>query len=197
MKLRHWILLIIGSAVVITAGFLFVRGFSSDSKFEVGQQIDELDGVAVYYNGKVGNVTGRNLADNGYNLGLKYQCVEFVKRYYFEHFNHEMPDSYGHAKDFFDKNLKDGQYNKRRNLFQYSNPSESRPKEGDLLIFDKTIFNSYGHVAIVSKVMKNKIEIIQQNPGPLGRSREVFRLRKEGDKWRIGGERVLGWLRRG
>ncbi len=50
--------------------------------YEVGDKVDSLNGVYVYYNSNVGNVSGRNLASDGYNLGLKYQCVEFVKRYY-------------------------------------------------------------------------------------------------------------------
>lgn len=49
-----------------------------------------------------------------YNIGLKYQCVKFVKRYYYEHLNHKMPDSYGHEKDFFDNTIADGQLNKKQ-----------------------------------------------------------------------------------
>ncbi|MDW5290896.1 hypothetical protein [Formosa sp. PL04] len=60
----------------------------------------------------MGHVSGRNTTPDGYNLGLKYQCVEFVKGYYYEHYNHKMPDSYGHAKSFFNSGIKDG---KRRN----------------------------------------------------------------------------------
>ncbi|PWK19098.1 hypothetical protein [Xanthomarina spongicola] len=100
--------------------------------FETGQKIDSLNGVYVYYNGNVGNVVKRN-TKNGYNIGLEYQCVEFVKRYYYEYFNHEMPDSYGHAKSFFDKNIPDGKINKKRDLIQYENPSNSKPQKNDLI----------------------------------------------------------------
>lgn len=142
----------------------------------VGTKIDQLHGVAVYYNGRVGNVSGRNTSKDGYNIGLKYQCVEFVKRYYYQHFNHKMPDSYGHAKDFFDKSLADGSKNRRRNLTQYKNPSQTKPQVGDLIVFDRTKYNPYGHVAIISKVSKNRVQIIQQNPGPKGKSRESYPL---------------------
>ncbi|SUD83261.1 Uncharacterised protein [Stutzerimonas stutzeri] len=54
---------------------------------------------------------GGNLSKDGYNLGLRYQCVEFVKRYYFERHGHRMPDTYGHAKSFFDPSLGDGALN--------------------------------------------------------------------------------------
>jgi len=62
---------------------------------------------------------------------------------------------------------------------------------------DGTIFNKYGHVAIISKVTNNTIEIIQQNPGPFSPSRETFDLnRTKDDKWIIDNERVFGWLRK-
>ncbi len=161
--------------------------------FEVGQKIDNLHGVYVYYNGDMNNVSGRNM-HNGYNLGLKYQCVEFVKRYYYWHFNHKMPNSYGHAKDFFQSGLKDGELNKDRNLSQYKNKSTSKPEIGDLIVFDGNVFNPYGHVAIVSKVSNDEIEIIQQNVGRT--TRENYTLKKQSNKWYINDSAILGWLRK-
>ena len=87
-------------------------------RYRVGQEIDRLNGVAVFYNGGVSHSSGRNLAPDGYNLGLKHQCVEFVKRYYYEHLNHKMPDAYGHAKQFFDTALPDDARNPQRDLVQ-------------------------------------------------------------------------------
>lgn len=178
------------------AGLWTFKKFNFNTDFFVGQQIDSLNGVFVYYNGGVDNVTDRNTTKDGYNLGLKYQCVEFVKRYYFERFDHKMPDSYGHAKDFFDNTLADGQKNGKRNLTQYSNPSQTKPKVDDLLVFEGTTSNKYGHVAIVSNVMEDEIEIIQQNPGPFGKSRDSFRLEMEDGKWKVENNRILGWLRK-
>lgn len=177
-------------------GLWTFQRFNFNTDFSVGQQIDSLNGVYVYYNGSVDNVISRNTATDGYNLGLKYQCVEFVKRYYYEHLKHKMPDSYGHAKDFFDHTLKDGQKNKKRDLTQYTNPSNTKPKVDDLLIFDGTKFNKYGHVAIISNVTENEIEIIQQNPGPYGKSRETFSLDNKAGKFKIIHKQILGWLRK-
>lgn len=161
---------------------------------DVGAKVDSLNGVYVYYNGAVSNVAGRNVAPDGYNLGLKYQCVEFVKRYYYEHLTHKMPDSYGHAKDFFQKSLKDSTFNTHRGLMQFTNGSVSKPRVDDLLVFDGHPGNKYGHVAIVSAVKKGKIEIIQQNPGPFERSRAEMKLKQENGLWTVEGEGVLGWL---
>src|SRR5688572_16176754 len=85
-------------------------------RYSVGDKIDSLNGVTVYYNGLVTQAHGRNTSKDGYNLGLKYQCVEFVKRYYYSFLNHRFPDTYGHAKDFFDKKVEDGGKNRARNL---------------------------------------------------------------------------------
>ena len=196
MKINRRIYLLIGLLILGFVGLKVTKRFNFNSNFSVGQQIDSLNRVFVYYNGGVDNENGRNTTKDGYNLGLKYQCVEFVKRYYYEHLKHKMPDSYGHAKDFFDNSIEDGHLNKKRNLTQYSNPSQSKPKVDDLLIFDGTTFNKYGHVAIVSNVMDNEIEIIQQNPGPFRKSRETFPLDNKDGKWEIKYNQILGWLRK-
>ena len=170
---------------------------SSTSSGSTGKVIDNFNGVKIYYNGKVRNVFGRNVTPDGYNLGLKYQCVEFVKRYYYEHYNHKMPNSYGNAKDFYDYALPDGTFNRDRGLVQYANPSTSKPAVGDLIIFGPTQWNQFGHVAIVSKVKRTKIEIAQQNPGTGNPSRQSFSLTQNGSLYQIDHQYVLGWLRKG
>lgn len=165
------------------------------NKHKIGEEIDSLHGVAVYYNGSTSNVIGRNTTDDGYNLGQKYQCVEFVKRYYYEHFKHKMPNSYGNAVDFYNKNLSDGQLNSDRALVQFTNGSKSKPKVSDLIVMDGHLGNRFGHVAIISEVSEKEIEIIQQNPGINGKSRIHIDLIFEDGKWTIANNRVLGWLR--
>jgi surface antigen len=162
---------------------------------QIGDQLDELDGVAVYYNGAVNHVKERNVTPDNYNLGLRYQCVEFVKRYYYQHYQHKMPDSYGHAKHFFDAQVAHGKMNKQRGLKQFRNHHSSKPQKGDLLVYRAHLLNPYGHVAIVSAVDDDSIEIIQQNPGAFAPSRERYALRQEGDIWHVEQDLLLGWLR--
>ena len=183
--------------LLFLAVFLYaVRIVNFNSEKKIGQKADSLNGVMVYYNGGVHNILERNRTADGYNLGMKYQCVEFVKRYYYEVYDHRMPDSYGNAKDFFDPKLKDGAFSEKRGLFQHSNPGYSKPQTGDLLIYSPTIFNKFGHVSIVAKVGEQHIEIIQQNPGPFSSSREKFNLVRNKKTWEIGDTRILGWLRK-
>lgn len=162
---------------------------------QVGEVIDEFNRVKVYYNGGVSNVTERNLTPDGYNIGLKYQCVEFVKRYYYEFYHHKMPESRGNAKDFFDPNIQSGQINPARGLLQFTNGTE-KPQIGDLVIFKGHLLNRYGHVAIISNITNTTIEIIQQNPGPFTHSRVTYPLSvNQNNQWTIQSSRILGFLR--
>lgn len=187
-------------AFAVTVGFLIrkttatIRGRRPHS---IGTEIDQLHGISVHDNGETAHTLGRHLAPDGYNLGIRYQCVEFVKRYYYEYLGHRMPDTYGHAKDFFDPAVSDGEINARRNLVQFTNGSHSRPAPDDLLVFRPTLFNRYGHVAILAEVTESEVEFIQQNPGPLAPSRERFPLRQtDKQTWKIDHALILGWLRK-
>ena len=174
---------------------LFVAKKIFDRNYYIGKKIDSLNNVDVFYNGNPTNVSGRNLTSDGYNLGLNYQCVEFVKRYYYEYLNHKMPDSYGHAKDFYNRETNDGELNISRNLLQYKNPSFSKPKVNDILVLDKSTFNKFGHVSIVCKVDGNSIEVIQQNV--FLNTRDNYDLKFVDGKWELDNKRILCWLRKG
>ena len=47
--------------------------------------------------------------------------------------------------------------------------------------FVRSIINKYGYVAIISNITKQGIEIIQQNPGAFGKSRETLSMKNEMD----------------
>ena len=182
--------------ILMTITYLALTKMDLNLKYDVGDPIDSLDGVTVFYNGGIDNVTERNETKDGYNIGLSYQCVEFIKRYYLEHYKHKMPNSYGNAKNFFDKSLKDGQYNENRGLYQYTNGSMSLPQKGDILVYDSSLFNWYGHASIVSTVNKQamELEVIQQNAGPFSSPRNKFSIDKKDNKIYIHNSHILGWL---
>ena len=160
----------------------------------VGDVIDSYNGVNVYYNGEEGNVFGRNMTADNYNLGLKYQCVEFVKRFYFIHYGHRMRDTYGHAKELFDENLPDRKLNHDRGLYQFINGSEYRPIPGDLVVFDGNYRNPYGHAGIVTVSVGNKMEIIHQNVGM--ESRELFIVTEINGRFFVVDPDIKGWMRK-
>ena len=194
IRLRTLLLSLAGAVVLAAAGYRIVTYMNLNPGQEVGAVVDEFNGVKVYYNGGVNHSEGRNLSSDGYNLGIKYQCVEFVKRYYFERFGHRMPDVFGNAKDFFDAGTAQGALNPKRGLVQYRNAQAERPQVDDLIVFPPTLFNPYGHVAIVAAVTAHEVEIVQQNPGPFAGSRARFAIEAADGRWKVAGG-ALGWLR--
>ena len=161
----------------------------------VGEIIDRFNNIEVYYNGDSKNVFGRNTTYDDYNLGLNYQCVEYVKRYYYYIYNHKMPDSYGHAKNLFDKKLPDTKLNRKRGLYQFKNGSLYRPLPGDIIVFDSNRKNKFGHAGIVTYSKGSECEIIQQNNG--AKTREIIGVMEVDQKFFVLDKDVLGWLRKG
>ena len=162
---------------VVVVIYIFSTYCNLNVNTQRGTVVDSLNSVYVYYNGGANQTSGRNVVA-GYNIGMKYQCVEFVKRYYYEYYHHKMPDSYGHAKSFFDKKLSNGEMNVSRGLIQYKNGEGILPQIGDIVVFDGYLFNPYGHVAIISAVGTNEVELIQQNSGCMNVSRKCLGLTK-------------------
>ena len=162
----------------------------------IGTIMDEFEGVPVYINGKVLDVHGRHITKDGYNLGLKYQCVEFVKRYYFEKYGHRMPDSYGDAKDYFNHEIQDGKLNAKRGLIQCKNKGIYKPKNRDILVFGPNVYNKFGHVAIVTAVSDSTVSCISQNLGSGNGSRRSYILQNENGAYYIDDADILGWLRK-
>ena len=161
---------------------------------QIGDVIDSHQGIPVFYNGKsITNVGGRHLSQDGYNYGLKWQCVEFVKRFHHQYFGHRMPNTYGHAKDFFDKNLPDVAFNDSRGLMQYRNVRYERPQVNDILVYDAYKNNPFGHIGIVAEVGTDYIILVKQNVGK--RSRQKLNLVEYNGIYTVADFDVLGWLR--
>lgn len=159
---------------------------------KVGRVLDSYKGVPVYDNGLIFFQSyGKNYSADGYYFGQKWQCVEFIKRFYFQAKNHKMPDVMGHAKSFFDEALPDDALNSRRGLVQFCNGSTNRPRPDDLIVFTDTKF---GHVAIVTTVSDSSLEVIQQNIW--SGSRQRFSLVASNGHYFVTSPRQpAGWLR--
>jgi len=65
--------------------------------------IDSYKSVPVYYNNLDRTDDNREtFSSDGYYYGLRWQCVEYVKRFYYVAKQHRMPNVFGDAKDFFE-----------------------------------------------------------------------------------------------
>lgn len=161
------------------------------SDVKAGTIIDEYEGVPVYSNGADYMAShGLSNSEDGYYYGYKWQCVEYVKRFYYLKFGHKMPDGAGNAKFFYNPMLEQGEFNEQRGLIQYHNGGNVKPKVDDLLVFYE---GSYGHVAIISEVSDGWIEVVQQNSET---PRKKYQLLERNGTYTILDEKApAGWLR--
>jgi surface antigen len=156
-----------------------------------GVVIDSYKGVAIYDNGPLAIKShGRHYSATGYYWGQKWQCVEFVKRFFDQAKGHQMPDGWGHAKEFFDPNVAQGGINQRRGLRQFRNGGDVAPAVDDLFVFT----GNYGHVGIVSDVTSNSVEIVQQNI--YQKPRQRFEMVATNGVFNVRSPILLGWLRK-
>ncbi|AAM32174.1 VWA domain-containing protein [Methanosarcina mazei] len=121
--------------------------------FVAGDNLIDSSSVIKYGDpiGSYKNVTAYSNKGNG-----KYQCVEYVKRFYKEAMNVEPDwDGTGNAITYYTNAEAKG-------LVSYSNNGSVAPKPDDIIIFSPTD-NGYGHVAIITEVGDKYIKIIEQN----------------------------------
>ena len=185
--IRVLVLITVIMLITITFGLYYRQQHPA-----IGEMVDEYHGVAVYHNGdQLDRSQGQYYSPDGYYYGQKWQCVEFAKRYYFQALHHRMPDVFGHARDFWDARVPAGQLNYRRGLLQYRNGGDVPPQVDDLLVFT---YGDYGHVAVISKVGKDEIEVVQQNVA--GHPRQQLAYSQRSGCYYVGdGQQPAGWLR--
>lgn len=114
------------------------------------------------------------------------QCVDVAMDYAQYLFNKPWYQviGYGNAKDIYGSS-KGAYFKKIKN-----NPKDKKqlPKQGDLIVFDKTNTNPYGHIGVVDKASSRGVDLIQQDGfHPNGATFEKFR------PW--GTSPTIGWLR--
>lgn len=160
--------------------------------FKIGDIVDTHNGIPIYFNGiKYAESHGKHESKDGYYYGHKWQCVEFVKRYYYEAFQHKMPNVWGHAKDYFDPQIEHGQTNSERGMLQFHNGENEKPRPHDLLVWNS---GKYGHVAVITEVDEDSVTVVQQNV--LNRPKQTFTLAENNGNWLIAAENnPAGWLR--
>lgn len=182
-------LIVMGILIWKGGKFCVTHTLLSNRILTVGTELDSYKGVPVYSNGiNPGSNHGPHSSETGYYYGQKWQCVEFIKRFYKIEKGHSMPNPWGHAKDIFNPHLNDGALNRERGLIQYLNGGNTPPQLDDIIVFNNT---RYGHVAIITKVKRNKVEIIQQNVPH--RPRQTLKMIVENGRYRITGNAAHLW----
>ncbi len=146
-------------AVSGTAAVNPVTAISSGNSTPSGKMpfdtvVGSFNGVTAYSNGSVEYDSGKRNDKNRPDSGIKWQCVEFVRRYY---------------SDVYGMNIGAGEnasgiYSKAASwkLASFPNGGTVSPQVGDIICFGGGSSGN-GHVAIITGVSSTQITVIQQN----------------------------------
>ena len=127
--------------------------FYQNNFAQYGNVVGTFDNVSAYSNGSVSNVSNEYNYYNSTNTGMKWQCVEYVNRYYLAKFNKNIRVAGHNAIDYFPNAQSHG-------LTAIPNNGSQAPKVGDIVCSNG---GSYGHTAIIREVGSNYVKVIQQN----------------------------------
>ncbi len=139
-----------GAQRIRTLFALFFALAGSRAIAAYGDQVGTFNGVIAYSNGSATYNSGSHNTVNGYTTGLKWQCVEYVRRYYFVAYGLQIGAGMN----------ADGFYGNGWGLTKAANGGSTPPVPGAILCSNS---NTNGHIAIVREVGPNYIKVIQQN----------------------------------
>lgn len=147
-----------GTKYVTQPVIIYTETPTSGLKF--GNSYGVVNGVDAFSNGASGYASNSYNTTQGFNTGMKWQCVEFINRYYLIVYGLSIRISGNNANEYFNTASK-------RGLKGYSNGSDA-PRIGDIICFSG---GTYGHVGIVIEVGSSYVKIAHQNGGttnPIG-----------------------------
>jgi glutathionylspermidine amidase/synthetase len=150
-----------------------------------------VDGVAIYHNPKkekeTYHVAKKTETYDGIRYGIKYQCVEFVRRYYIKKFHSTFPEV-DNAYELFDlKYATDLQTNKKVRLRAIPNSIQNIPEPGDMIIWKpEGRYRDTGHVAIMKEIVNRSIVTIVEQNGKTHNGQRNIQIHHPG---------ILGWMR--
>lgn len=151
-----------------------------------GQQVGDLDGVAIYSNSDV----GKPATQPSWSYGLKWECVEFARRYTSKQYGRTLPRVTS-AVDFWTAS------GMPTDLRRVSNGGVELPQKGDLPIMAN---GGHGHVVVVASASSSSVTIAQQNTARPTQPLSVSTSSLAGSKtYRVSaltGYTTLGWYTR-
>lgn len=117
-------------------------------------KIGEANSIKAYSNGEYsggGGYCGINSV-NGYTTGYKWQCVEYVVRYFYQKFGKKLAGT-GNANVYYSKASSKG-------LNKAPNGGTDKPQVGNIIC---SAGGGSGHVAIIKEVGSNYVKAVHQN----------------------------------
>lgn len=154
-----------------------------------GTYLGQFNTVAAYSNGTVTTYypDNKNYV-NGVYTGVKWQCVEFVRRYFYTIFG--VSPNGGDALNWYANAPSIG-------LERYPNGGTTPPQVGDILCKGATSGAPNGHVAIIKRVENNRVYTAQQNVSEDSSDlNKWLPLTVSNGTYFIGDSSIQGWLRK-
>jgi len=144
-----------------------------------GQNIGSFKGVIAYSNGS--DAGKYSFTEPVGQDGTKYQCTEYCRRFYRVYYGVDTSDWQITAKDWYG-------FSRFWGVKRCPNDGTSLPQPTDILCFKN---KPYGHVAIVTSLKDNLVNIIQENASPRSAYGQVAIVNG------ILQDECIGWLRKG
>lgn len=129
----------------------------NQTKLPFGSIYGYIGNTAVYSNGPTYGSSSYNSVE-GYSTGLRYQCVELCRRFYFQYYGKKMGAD-ANAKDFFSKCSS-------WNMTAFANGGVMAPKPGDILCYNEKAGGGMGHVEPIVEVGPDYVIVVRQNVYP-------------------------------
>ncbi len=203
MKIREfsiWLLLV-GGGLLSPAGAALPEQCQSDCVSAYGQVLGKSpSGVEAYSNCNAACVVFEPSKVNGTYTGIKWQCVEYARRWLLVHDGVVYGDV-DVAADLWNKvdHVSSVPAGKESRLETFVNGSASAPQAGDLLIYGREYLGT-GHVAVITSVdlKEGAVKVAEQNfrnekwPGDY--ARKIPLLQRDGSYWLLDAY-LLGWKR--
>lgn len=174
------LLSLLGACSLLFAGTVLAASY--------GTYLGQFNTVAAYSNGSVGYYSGQRNSVNGVDTGVKWQCVEFVRRYFYIMFG--ISPNGGNALDWYPNAASLG-------LDRYQNGGTTPPQVGDILCKGYTSGTPYGHVAIIKRIENNRVYTAQQNMSEDSTDLDKWLpLTVSNGTYYVGDSSIQGWLRK-
>ena len=144
--------------------------------------------IPIYYNSPYFDTRRiRHYGPNGIYYGIKYQCVELVRRWYIEVLHLTFPYIDDASKMFDLKFATDLTTHKKIPFIHILNNGRAIPQEGDIILWKKEgIYADTGHTAIMIKVVHNTTILVAEQNGDTANGLRRINCHHN---------TILGWMR--
>ncbi|MEZ4384394.1 MAG: CHAP domain-containing protein [Nannocystaceae bacterium] len=151
-----------------------------------GAVVGSFNGVTAYSNSSTSYNSGTYSC-----CGLKWQCVEYVNRYYYQALGHKNLKGTGNANNYFGTAAS-------KELAAYANGGTVKPQVGDMIVSNG---GTYGHIGIIRAVGSTSVTVIHQNwANSTADDAKTLSMTVSGGKYTIAAFSasypVAGWMRR-